>query len=188
MRSHLPSSTRGLWQFILLLNAFTLLTSFAHAFNITLEWNANQESDIAGYKVYVGSHSANYETFIDAGFATRQFIESLEFGRQYYFAVTAYDSNGMESAFSDEITYTVPVDGTNACLVPLRMTLTPSSPVAITFAGESARSYFVQASVDLVSWQTVVATMPSSNGTNQWLDVEAANFPKRFYRVVRSLP
>src|SRR5436305_14602659 len=110
MRSHSSNSARGLWQFILLISAFIFLTPFAHAFDVALEWNANQEPDIAGYNVYIGSRSGSYETFINAGFTTRRLIQSLEPGHPYYFAVTAYDSNGMESTFSEEIIYTVPID------------------------------------------------------------------------------
>jgi hypothetical protein len=185
-----PSNVvRRLRLLILISIALTLLAPIAHAFKVTLEWDANQEPDIAGYKVYMGSQSRSYDATFNAGFATQQNIQPLEPGHVYYFAITAYDSNGLESAFSDEITYIVPLDGTNACLVPIQMTFSAaSSPVVIKFVGQIARSYFVQASVDLRSWQTIFTVTPSSNGTNEWLDMEAPNCPKRFYRVISSLP
>jgi hypothetical protein len=178
-------SVRRRRRFALILLALTLLAPLANAFTATLEWDANQEPDIAGYKVYIGSQSGDYSTSIDAGLFTRQLIQSLEPGHPYYFAITAYTSNAMESAFSDEVIYTVPIDGSNTCLVPLRMTFSAAaSPVTIHFICEAGRPYIVQASVDLNSWQTIYAVTPLTSGTHQWLDAEAPNYPKRFYRVV----
>ena len=100
-------------RFIPILIAFSLLASFAHAFNVTIEWDANQESNIAGYTVYMGLQSRDYATSIDAGPVTQQSIQSLTPGHAYYFAVTAYDTDGLESEFSEEVSYT-PNEATTA--------------------------------------------------------------------------
>ena len=34
---------------------------------VTLSWNPNTESDLAGYKVFVGQQSNSYDTFYDVG-------------------------------------------------------------------------------------------------------------------------
>ncbi len=42
-----------------------------------------------------------------AGTSTSYVVNSLPSGQTYYFAVTAYDGNGNESAFSDEAVKTI---------------------------------------------------------------------------------
>ena len=84
----------------------------------TLSWeapttnlNGTPLNDLAGYKVYYGVESGNYAETIDVGATSCQevglktecttTIDNLNTGK-YYFAVTAYDTSGNESSFSDE--------------------------------------------------------------------------------------
>jgi fibronectin type 3 domain-containing protein len=76
----------------------------------TLTWNANTESDLAGYKVYrratsTGSYGAPIAT-IPAGTVSYQ-ATGLAAGTTYYFVVTAYDSTGNESPFSNEVSKSI---------------------------------------------------------------------------------
>ncbi len=70
--------------------------------NVSLAWNANTDPDLAGYKVYYGHSSRNYSKNIDVGNITAYTV-SLPGNGTYYFAVTAYNTLGVESAFSNEI-------------------------------------------------------------------------------------
>ena len=67
-----------------------------------LTWDANQESNLAGYKVYFGTSSKTYGTPIDVGNSTTHTVPNLSQGIQYFFSVTAYDISGNESLFSNE--------------------------------------------------------------------------------------
>ena len=73
-----------------------------------LAWDANSESDLAGYKVYSGVtprvYSANVST-------TDLFkvVKGLDNGLTWYHAVTAYDQTGNESTFSAEVSKLVTV-------------------------------------------------------------------------------
>jgi hypothetical protein len=58
--------------------------------------------DLAGYKVYYGTLSGNYSSSIDVGNVMTYEIDSLSPGT-YYFAVTAYDTSGNESDYSNEM-------------------------------------------------------------------------------------
>jgi len=69
----------------------------------TLSWDENKESDLAGYIVYWGSESGNYDGAIDVDNTTSWQIPS-DVGK-YYFAVTAYDLSGNESSFSKEVAW-----------------------------------------------------------------------------------
>ena len=80
----------------------------AHPAQITMTWDPNNEPDLAGYKVYYGSSSRNYEVFADVGNQTTCTLSDLEEGQTFYLAATAYDVTGNESDYSEELTYYVP--------------------------------------------------------------------------------
>ena len=81
----------------------------AHAATVTMSWNQNTEDTLAGYRVYCGEKSRDYVIIDDAGDSTRHTLTDLDEGKTYYFAATAYDIYGTESDFSQEISYTVPI-------------------------------------------------------------------------------
>ncbi|HPL63707.1 MAG TPA: malectin domain-containing carbohydrate-binding protein [Syntrophales bacterium] len=80
----------------------------AHAANVSLAWDANSETGLAGYKVYYGTASRNYSQTMNVGNWTTCTLSGLSEGTTYYFAVTAYDISGMESPYSVEVSYTIP--------------------------------------------------------------------------------
>jgi hypothetical protein len=77
-------------------------------FSVIVRWSPNTESDLAGYKVYHGTESRLYDTSVDAGMVTSQEIGGLIEGVTYYFAVTAYNAGGVESYFSEEVSFLEP--------------------------------------------------------------------------------
>ncbi len=94
-------------------SASTTLTVTATTGSATLSWNAPTTNtdgttltDLAGYKVYYGTSSGNYSTVINVGNVTTYAISNLAPGT-YYFAVTAYDSTGAESSYSNQGSKTI---------------------------------------------------------------------------------
>jgi fibronectin type 3 domain-containing protein len=73
---------------------------------ISLAWDANASSAIAGYKVYYGTSSGNYPDVINVGNTTTYTVSNLQSGHTYYFAVTDYETSGNESQYSNEISGT----------------------------------------------------------------------------------
>lgn len=69
----------------------------------TLIWQPNLERDLAGYKVYIGEKSKQYNTVFNVGMRTRYSLAELSPEKTYYLAVTAYDASGNESALSQEV-------------------------------------------------------------------------------------
>ena len=65
-------------------------------------------TDLAGFKLYVGNASGSYQQSIDVGNQTSYTLSALNDGATYYFAVTAYDTTGFESAFSSELSKSFP--------------------------------------------------------------------------------
>ena len=85
------------------------LSAFATG-SVTLAWNASTNPIVAGYNVYYGGASGTYTNEISAGNATNATISGLVEGTTYYFAATTYTSSGVESPFSSEVSYQVPLN------------------------------------------------------------------------------
>jgi hypothetical protein len=102
------------------LSFILLLALQVQAVPVQLSWHAPTTNadgtplqDLAGYKVYYGQMSKKYRVSIDVGLFTSVALSGLTIGQTYFFAVTAYDTPGNESAFSAETVYTVPAVDTD---------------------------------------------------------------------------
>jgi hypothetical protein len=77
---------------------------------VTLTWIANKESDLAGYKVYVGTSSGHYD-FPGSPFiiskTTTYIVRNLQQNTTYFFAISAYDLAGNESPLSAEVSKSI---------------------------------------------------------------------------------
>lgn len=70
---------------------------------IVLEWDANSETNIAGYRVFVGPTSRGYVTNYTTTNTFHQIANTNLFIGINFFAVTAFDMDGLESEYSDEV-------------------------------------------------------------------------------------
>lgn len=75
---------------------------------VTLEWDRNSEPVVTGYRIYAGTNSRVYHIMVDVGDTNVCALTNLTRGLTYYFAATAYTGDGLESDFSEEVSYTVP--------------------------------------------------------------------------------
>lgn len=86
-------------------------TVSAQAYNsVTLAWDANTEPDIAGYIVYWGTSSRNYDRQVDVGNVTQHTVTGLQDLQTYYFAVRAYNTDALQSAYSAEVSRVIPAN------------------------------------------------------------------------------
>jgi hypothetical protein len=69
----------------------------------TIGWNANPESDLAGYRVYHGTTSGVYTEFVDVGNVLTYQWNGLLPGFTHYFVVRAYDTSNNESGNSAQV-------------------------------------------------------------------------------------
>ena len=107
-----------LWSFALALPL--CFVTLGYAMDVTLGWNANTESDLAGYKIYykTGSSGEPYNgTGADQGPSPitvpigamgdpnnpTYTLTGLGNNEVYFFAVTAYDDGGLESDYSTDV-------------------------------------------------------------------------------------
>jgi fibronectin type 3 domain-containing protein len=75
----------------------------------TLSWDASTGPDVAGYKIYQATASGAYGAPIALVpmDMTSYTVTGLEWGTTYFFVVTAYNSDGAESTFSNEVSTTI---------------------------------------------------------------------------------
>jgi hypothetical protein len=121
-----------------------LLPKVAHSAQITLTWNANTEPDLAGYRIYQGTSSGVYPNVKDVGNMTTATVPNLTAGQTYYFAVTAYGTEGLESGYSNEVSYRPPVTATAYAIKALAVANGSISPSGtLTVARGGSRSFTV---------------------------------------------
>jgi hypothetical protein len=171
-----------LWiQFVLLLGTLSALPAGAATQSVTLAWDPSPDTNVAGYYVYFGTASRGYTGRVDSQDATRATVSGLVPGQTYYFAVTAYNSQRLESVPSGEIVYTVPSPVLSpARLLPGNGSLGPR----LEFQIKPTRVYEVQGSEDLQSWRTIERGVSLSTNWLEYVDPQAGLFPQRFYRLV----
>ena len=78
--------------------------------SVTLAWNPSASSGIAGYRLHYGTSSGTYPNVIDVGNTITATVSRLTAGQTYYFVATAYNTVGLESLPSNEVSVT---PGTN---------------------------------------------------------------------------
>src|ERR1700746_1884061 len=74
----------------------------SHATSVTATWNPNPEPTIAGYQLLYGTASGSYTTVVDVGKVT-SYSFSVTGGVTYYFVLQAYNTAGVYSPYSPEI-------------------------------------------------------------------------------------
>jgi F5/8 type C domain/Bacterial Ig domain/Fibronectin type III domain/Putative Ig domain len=97
----------AIFRSLLLAGIFSSPAHAAGAPAVTLEWDANPEPDIAGYELRYGEASGVYSSVINAGNTTTTAVSGLTEGRTYYFTVSAYNTKGLKSPPSQEVSHTL---------------------------------------------------------------------------------
>jgi hypothetical protein len=118
--------------------------------SVTLTWSPSTSRGIMNYNLYCGVASGNYTDEMAVGETNNVTVSELVPGTTYYFAVEAEDTNGVDSPFSNEIKYSVPI-GTNSVMEP--------QPCSVTI-GNLNQTYSGQ------SEMVVVATNPTNVPVN----------------------
>jgi hypothetical protein len=149
--------------------------------SVTLAWNRSSDTNVAGYKIYDGVASHTYTNMVNAGSATNATISGLIPGTTYYFAATTYSYLGVESPFSSEVSYTVPI------LAGVRFRVTPARQFVLTVTGPINHTYDIQATQDFKTWKVIGTVTVGASGSLDFTDTNAASFSRRFYRT-RELP
>ena len=88
------------------------MPSVANAKSLTIGWDSNDEPDLEGYVVYRNPNSPGPpyrysdtlpEDELDDPLNPKAKLSGLQEGKEYYIALTAYNTDGVESSFSNDI-------------------------------------------------------------------------------------
>jgi fibronectin type 3 domain-containing protein len=102
-------------RYVLSLLLVLLLSSYSWAASAVLSWDpptinvdGTVYNDGAGFKVYWGTASRTYTKKVDVPGKDVKTYTATQLGvGTWYFAVTAYDTSGNESDYSNEVTKTI---------------------------------------------------------------------------------
>jgi hypothetical protein len=99
--------------FLTLALILALFATPAHSADVSLAWDPNTEPDLAGYNLYYksgssgppynGTGATEDDSPVDVGNVTEFTLHGLTDGVTYFFVVTAYDTEGLESGYSNEV-------------------------------------------------------------------------------------
>jgi hypothetical protein len=125
-----------------------------------LTWNQSGDPTVVSYNVYYGGESGAYTNETSFGEVTNAVISGLMAGATYYFAVTAVESDGIESVFSKEVDYTVPPGSPTVAFTNLTpgMTVSTASFTVDGDTGDSEGVTNVFFSLNGGAWTNAVTT------------------------------
>jgi len=76
----------------------------AGAERLTLAWDPSPSAGVSGYRLYYGTNTRSYPFVTNAGLVLTQSVV-LPWRGRWFFAATAYSTNGLESDFSSEVSW-----------------------------------------------------------------------------------
>ncbi|MCJ7603954.1 MAG: DUF4214 domain-containing protein [Desulfobulbaceae bacterium] len=160
--------------------------SISHAASVSFSWSPNSEANLQGYKIYYGTASGNYTLSKDvgnpqpSGGIVGSTLSGFTEGVTYYFAAVAYDTDGFESDFSDEVLWTCPV--TVAAAPPAA-----TAPPTTTSADDSTTTMLVSIGTATTLQEeeeiedTVAVESADQGQTNDSAITKVEDFVIRFY-------
>jgi hypothetical protein len=146
-----------------------MISQEAYAVSVTLRWNANTESDLAGYKAHCGVLSGKYNKIVDVGLETSYIANGLWRGWTYYFALSAYDMAANESQLSAEVAVRIPLFGDPIQIYPPTGTTTTTvvtttistTTTTIYYPGPTTTTTVRPGTTTTSSVSTTTSSMPS---------------------------
>jgi hypothetical protein len=169
------------WKILLLVAG--CLSSAQAVTSVTLAWDANTDTDVAGYRVHYGTAPGNYAYILDVGNNTSAVLPNLYDGTTYFFVVTAYNST-LESQPSNEITFTSPGAPPKVAVSSMARVSGGTVQLSLAASGWAGPSggVHVYYSNDLVTW-TWLKDVNLTAGTAVISDPGASTANRRFYRL-----
>lgn len=174
----------------------------SNAMQITLAWDpplfntdGSVITNLCGFKVHYGTTSRTYDHVVDLTSVPQATIDDIQAGRRYYFAVSACNTEDGESALSQELTWDAPPDSTPGAGLSIEaasMQNEGSAKFTLSWQAQAGRSYQIEMSSDLKSWEPAPSGAESSEQSVQsaltdtvlaYRDATAGNVQRRFYRV-----
>ncbi|SFS46515.1 T9SS type B sorting domain-containing protein [Sphingobacterium wenxiniae] len=155
------------------------LTATPDAGNINLQWTANQEADLAAYRLYSGTAADQLSVLADIPAGTTTYTHGpLTMGQRYYYAITAIDALGNESAQSVVVdalpqdTQTITFGTLNDMTygdAPFALTATTTSGLTVAYSSSDNSIASIAGDVLTIHQAGDVVITASQNGNNAFL-------------------
>lgn len=146
--------------------------------SLTLAWNPVPDPNIAGYNLYYGVVSRIYTDVVPVGNAEQVTITGLVPGVTYFLAVTSRLSSGLESAYSDEISFVLPTTAPS-----LEQAVSPSGQFYFAGSAPAGHTYDILATQDFALWLAIDTVTVDVSGRFEFADPDASLYPSRFYQL-----
>ncbi len=145
--------------------------------DVTLAWNPSPTAEVSGYRLYFGPASRFYTNVLDVQQQTSVTVSRLREGSTYFFAVTSYTVDGLESDFSGEVPYTVPFQNR------ARLSIAPGAGTNLTLrcSGVPNESYEILVSADLTDWRVLDQVTLDGVGFLEYIAPTPPVYHARFY-------
>ncbi len=163
--------------FAALLSLFLISALPTRASNtVSLAWDQNPETDIAGYRLKHGTSTGTYTDTLDVGPTTTATVGNLSAGTEYFFIITAYNTVGLESSPSAEVSYLPPNDPPSVNLTNPTSEETFTAPASFNLSATASDSDGSVSRVDFYSGATMIDTATSSPYSVTWKNVPAGTY------------
>ena len=143
--------------------------------NLSFGWDPSNDPNVVNYTIYYGTESGVYPNAVRVGNVTTATLSNLVQGITYYFAATTTDTAGMESDYSQELSYVIPLPSPAV----VSIVASANGQLTINVSGATNQNCIVEASTDLATW------IPVATNTVPFIftDTATRQFPQRFYRT-----
>ena len=109
IKIRMKATAKYLKMSVIFLFLIIVIPAWVYGEVVMVSWEANTETGLGGYRVYYGTSSMTYTQSLDVSPLINSIeIGDLSQGYTYYFAITAYDTEGYESAYSEEVSVSIP--------------------------------------------------------------------------------
>ena len=175
----LMGRVRGTAHLVFLIGTLAALvpSSLLAASSVTLTWDPSTSTNVVGYKIYYGPASRTYTNALNVGNATSTIISNLITGATYYFTATVYDTDNLESDFSNEVGYT------NTDLASPTIALTSpanksaaTAPATLTLAASVAPNGHAITKVQFYNGASLLGERTNAPYAFTWGGVAAGNY------------
>jgi uncharacterized repeat protein (TIGR03803 family) len=157
---------------------FLLLPAFASAQSVNLTWDPSNSQNIVGYNVYRGGSPNGPYTKLNSTLDpnTAYSDSTVQAGKTYYYVTTAVDSQGVESAYSNQSEASIPGGGSGSenSLYSFAGGNDPKLPYAGLIFDKAGNLYGTTEFGGTDNQGTVFEITPNSNGG--WTESVLYNF------------
>ena len=143
---------------------------------VKFRWNASTSTDVTGYRVHFGTASGAYTSNVVFGNVTSGTVSGLAEGVTYYFAVSAFNADGLESDPSNEVSF-------KTGLHTSQIQTSADGQSVLAMRGQIGRQYDIEASEDLNTWKLIARVTIPDGGSLRFSDPDSPLFARRFYRT-----